>query len=166
MKQHVLTVLWFFSIVLAALFVKLFVFDLMYISGPSMLPALKPGSFAFEYKLAWGIPVPFRNSYLVRWGSPRTNDIVIYPLHGRYVIKRCIAREGTPLAFSGEKGYSVRIGERIIPLTGDQYQKLKNTARVPQGMMFALGDNMAESHDSRDYGFVSLDSLRGKVLWR
>jgi signal peptidase I len=43
---------------------------------------------------------------------------------------------------------------------------LKNATKVPEGMMFTLGDNMAESRDSRDYGFVSLDSVRGKVLWR
>jgi len=166
MKKSVRPVFIFFAVFLAALMTKLFVIDIMPISGPSMRPTLAHGSFLIEYKLAWGIPVPYRNAYFVRWGSPAVGDIIIYPWLDRYVVKRCVAKEGTPLAFSDETGYSVRVGEREISLTREQYQNLKNAERVPEGMVFALGDNMAESRDSRDYGFVSLDSIRGKVLWR
>lgn len=156
----------FFSVLLAALFIKISILDIMFVSGPSMKPTLTPGSLLFEFKLAWGIPVPFHNRYLIRWGKPATGNLVIYPWRGRYVVKRCAATEGTALVFSTERGYSVRIGERTVPLTADQYQKLKNTDRVPEGTIFALGDNMAESRDSREYGFVSLDSIRGIALWR
>ena len=166
MIKSVRPIIAFFAVFLAALIIKLFVIDVLDISGPSMRPTLTHGSFIVEYKLAWGIPVPFENRYLVRWGSPNVGDIVIYPWRDRYVVKRCVAREMTPLAFSSDTGYSVRIGERTIPLTREQYENLKNATTVPDGMMFTLGDNMAESRDSRDYGFVSLDSVRGKVLWR
>lgn len=166
MMRSLRPILAFFAVFLAALILKLFVIDVRPISGPSMNPTLTGDSFIVEYKLAWGIPVPFRNRYLVRWGSPKVGDIVVYPWRDRYVVKRCIAQERTPLAFSSDTGYSVRVGERTIPLTRDQYQNLKDAERVPDGMLFALGDNMAESRDSRDYGFVSLDSVRGKVLWR
>ncbi len=156
----------FFAVLLIALVVKIFALDIMRVSGPSMLPALEPGTFVVEFKLAWGIPVPFSNRYLVRWGYPKAGDVVIYPILGRYVIKRCAAGHGTPLEFSLEGGYSVSIGERSIPLNADQYRKMNGTACVPNGMIFALGDNMEESRDSRDYGFVSTDSVRGKVLWK
>ena len=166
MKSSEHNILFFFSVILIALFVKIFIFDILFVSGPSMQPTLHTGSFIMEFKLAWGIPVPFHNRYLVRWGTPKTGDIVIYPLLGRYVTKRCIATEGTPLVFSEKTGYSVQIGDRTVPLTPDQYQKLRHADKVPEGMFFALGDNPAESRDSRDYGFVSLDSIRGKVLCR
>jgi len=156
----------YFAVIMAALFLKLFVFDILCISGPSMKPALLNGKLVFEYRLAWGIPVPFNNKYFVRWGSPKTGDIVIYPWLDRYVVKRCVATALTPLVFSDESGYSVLIGNRDIPLTAGQYQKLKNAKYVPKGMIFALGDNMAESRDSREYGFVSIDSIRGKALWK
>ena len=156
----------FLAVVLLALFVKMFVFDIIYVSGPSMKPSLQNGAFILELKLAWGIPVPFRNAYMLRWGKPVSGEVVIFPWLGRYVVKRIAATEGTPLAFSAESGYSVLIGNRSVPLNEAQYQKLKNADRVPEGMIFALGDNMAESRDSRDYGFVSYDSIRGKVLWK
>lgn len=156
----------FFSVILLSLFVKVFIFDIMYVSGPSMKPSLTHGSFIVEFKLAWGIPIPFRNTYLIRWGKPGAGEIVIFPWLGRYVIKRIAAIENTPLVFTSEKGYSVKIGEKVFQLTNEQFQKLKNADRVPDGMVFALGDNLDESRDSRDYGFVSYDSIRGKVLWK
>jgi len=166
MKQRRNSTGYFFLIILVLLFVKLWIFDFIYVSGPSMKPTLPHGTFAIEYKLAWGIPVPFMNSYLVRWAKPGTGDIVIYPWMDRYVVKRCVATEGLPLVFSVENGYSILIGGRAVPLTEAQYQKLKSAKEVPEGMIFALGDNMAESRDSREYGFVSLDSIRGKILWK
>lgn len=166
MKKSGRTILLFFSVILLALLVKLFVFDVLYVSGPSMQPTLSTGMFVFENRLAWGLPLPFSNRYLLRWDEPETGDVVIYPLNGRNVIKRCIATAGTPLVFSAERGYSIGIGDQVIPLDENQYQKLKTAECVPEGMIFALGDNMAESRDSRDYGFVSIDSIRGKALWR
>ncbi len=156
----------FFLVVLASLFIKVFILDIRLVSGPSMRPALQDGSIIAEFKLAWGIPVPFQNKYLIRWSEPRPGDLVIYPWNGRYVIKRCVATAGTPLVFTVKPEYSVHIGELSVPLTREQYEHLKETVRIPDGMIFTLGDNMAESRDSRHYGFVSIDSLRGKLLWQ
>lgn len=156
----------FLLVVLLSLFVKLFILDIRLVSGSSMSPTLRDGSVIAEFKLAWGIPVPFSNSYLVRWSEPEAGDLVIYPWNGRYVIKRCIATAGSPLAFTDKPEYSVLVDELIIPLTRDQYETMKKTERVPENMIFTLGDNMAESRDSRHYGFVSIDSIRGKLLWR
>lgn len=160
------TVRLFFSVVFLALFFKLCIVDCMYVSGPSMAPLLRHGSYILEFKLAWGIPVPFTNTYLLRWGKPKTGDIVIYTWLDRYVIKRIAATENTPLVFTEKSGYSVKIGDRSVPLSESQYAHLRWANAVPQGMIFALGDNLSESRDSRDYGFVSLDSIRGKVLWK
>ena len=140
--------LYFFTVVLIALFCKLFVVDVMYVSGPSMEPALVHGNLVLEYKLAWGIPLPFANRYLMRWGEPIAGT------------------PGTSLVFSPDSGYSVDIRKRIVPLTEEQYLKLHQTKEIPPGTIFALGDNLDYSRDSRDYGFVALDSIRGKVLWK
>lgn len=131
-----------------------------------MEPTLKEGGFVLVNKLSWGIPLPFKNKYLIRWGEPHTENIVIYPWLNRYVIKRCIGIAGTHLVFSDKSGYSVEIGKHLIPLTEEQYLKLRICTTVPAGMIFTLGDNLQESRDSRDYGFVSVDSIRGKVLWK
>lgn len=36
---------------------------------------------------------------------------------------------------------------------------------VPEGHVFLVGDNWAESYDSRDFGPVPLKALRGRVRW-
>ena len=166
MKNKGRTILLFCSVIIAALLVKIFAFDILFVSGPSMIPTFAPGSPILEFKLAWGIPVPFSNRYFLRWGTPRSGEIVIYPLHGNYVVKRCAATAGMKLEFSEERGYSVLVGGTRIPLDVVQYKNLKDARCVPDGMIFALGDNMTESRDSRDYGFVSIDSIRGKALWK
>lgn len=166
MKHSNRSVVLFFSVILCALFVRIFIFDVLYVSGPSMSPTLPEGSLVFEYKLAFGIPVPFSNRYFVRWGAPKKQDIVVYPWLGRNVVKRCLAVEGDELVFCERPGYSVETGGSTISLSREQFAKLKDTARVPAGMIFAVGDNRGESRDSRDYGFVSIDSIRGKALWK
>lgn len=166
MKTRLSPVLVFLTVFLLAITVKLLVIDILYVAGPSMSPVITPGTLVAEFRLEWGIPVPFKNAYFTRWGTPTAGDIVIYPWQGRLVVKRCVAGPGEKLVFSDEKGYSVRSGAREIPLNREQYHKMKNVQQVPDGMIFAVGDNMAESHDSRDYGFVSVDSIRGTVLWK
>ncbi len=166
MKKTARPTILFISVILFALAIKLLAFDVLWVSGPSMLPTLRAGMPVCEFKLAWGVPIPFSNRYALRWGSPKPGEIVIYPVAGRYVVKRCVAPAGTPLFFSAERGYSVSVGGRTIPLDEEQYRNLKDALVVPTGMIFAIGDNMAESRDSRDYGFVSIDSIRGKALCR
>lgn len=165
MKHTGRTPVLFLTVVLAALACKLFVLDLMYVSGPSMEPTFKSGSFVFEFKLAWGVPVPFSNAYALRWGSPKPGDIVIFPWQERWVIKRCVGTAGMPLTYKGTAEPAVIVNGETFSLTEEQRNRLKQADRVPEGMLFVIGDNPAESLDSREYGFVSIDSIRGKALW-
>ena len=60
--------------------------------------------------------------------------------------------------------YTVKVGDNEIPLTESQYMRLKDAAQVPEGYILAVGDNYEVSVDSRDYGFVSVKNVLGKVL--
>ncbi|MDR2048241.1 MAG: signal peptidase I [Treponema sp.] len=74
----------------AALFIKLFLVDLMITQGRSMLPALEPGSVLIVNKAAYGIRLPGIGVYLFRWAVPRKGDMVVFytPL-GERAVKRC-----------------------------------------------------------------------------
>lgn len=155
--------------IIIALFLKTFVFDILYISGESMLPTLQPSSFIIINKLHFGIVKPFDNKLLVQWNKPQRGDIVLFPYNNRFVIKRCVAIEGDTLVFSTESGYTLTIecgddqqGELVMELTESQYQRLKHATHVPQDMIFVLGDNRAQSVDSREYGFVSTKNILAK----
>ena len=131
-----------------------------------MEPNVKDKSSVIVGKLSFGLVKPFGDDLIIQWGSPKPDDIILYYYNNKTVIKRCVAVAGDTLEFSAFQGYSVCAGENTIPLKESQYQRLKHNSVVPKGMIFAVGDNYAESIDSRDYGFVSEKNILGKVLFR
>ncbi len=159
------------------LLVKYFILDIRYVSGHSMEPVLSDGQCVFIWKLAYGIYLPYRGTYLIRWMHPQSGDIVCYAVQGRAVIKHCAKTGGALLDFlhHSEKtagNYAVlRLNGNDIPLTAQQYHNLggtlpKHLQTVPDQFILALGYNPSESYDSRDYGFVSVNSIYGKLLWQ
>ena len=150
--------------ILVGIVIKLFCFDLLRVSGSSMEPAIHFGTQIGISKLSYGLVEPFGDELLLQWSEPQRGDVVLYFYNNRAVIKRCVAVAGDRLDFSHGLGYSLTVNEKNIPLTEAQYQRLKHNERVPQGMILALGDNYRESVDSRDYGFVSIKNVLGKVI--
>ena len=141
-----------------------------------MEPALSDGQFVIIWKLAYGIPRPTANGYLYRWGRPRIGDAVLYHIDGRYVVKRCVKIEKMELHFistpqeAPESYGALKLDNRTVALNRVQFRNLggflpQTEQHVPAGFILALGDNAAQSRDSRDYGFVSVDSICGRLLW-
>lgn len=159
------------------LFLKSYVLDIRRISGHSMEPTLSDGQFVVIWKLAYGIPLPTANRYLCRWGMPQTGDAVFYHIDGRYVVKRCVKIENTELHFivasqeAPESYGTLKLDDnRTVALNRVQFRNLggflpQAEQYVPTGFILALGDNATQSRDSRDYGFVSVDSICGRLLW-
>ena len=148
----------------AGALIKLFAIDVLRISGNSMEPALKNGSFAAVNKLAYGLAVPFAEHFFMQWAEPKTGDAVIYLHNDKIVVKRCAAISGVPLDFLREPEYSLVVNGKKIPLTKTQYDGLSPFSEVPNGYVLALGDNLEKSIDSRDYGFVSVKNITGKII--
>ena len=75
---------------IAALVMKLFLFDFVIAEGRSMVPAIQPGKVLVINKLSYGIRLPGSGDYLLRWALPQPGDIVVFysPL-GEIVVKRC-----------------------------------------------------------------------------
>jgi signal peptidase I len=143
--------------------VKFFVLDAVVVDGRSMLPLLKSGSVVLVLRCAYGIKNPLGAGYLSRWASPKRGEIVAAasPRDGRVVVKR-VAAVG-PAALSVAAGRLV--GPAVdVPLAADAAARLGDAASIPRGTVFLLGDNDAESVDSRDYGPVPVDALYGRAL--
>lgn len=168
----------FLILILIFLIFKIFIFDIKTVKGRSMENTLKEGNLVFIFKAAYGIKFPSRNYYLVRWAFPKVNDIIVYRKGGHFAVKRCIGISDMPIDFSfnslynGLSDYKMTIGERSVNLSAAQFRnlggRLENPARkIPKDTVLALGDNPDSSYDSRDYGFVSADSIYGKVItWK
>ena len=149
---------------LIGLFLKLFVFDFLKISGKSMEPTLSSGNHIVINKAAYGIQNPFSKEYFFTWKSPKKNDVVTFLNDNKIVVKRCVLTEGDSLEILVDSGYHIIINNQKVPLSEFQYLQFAGTKTVPSGYIFVLGDNFLYSVDSRDYGFVSTKSIKGKAI--
>jgi len=100
---------------------------------------------------------------ILKGKTPRSGDVVVFenPEDNRLVVKRCILSPGDPVVIANG---SLITEQSRIPLTLKQVKKLSDFKFIPDNMFFATGDNIFNSHDSRDYGPVFIDNLKGKVL--
>ena len=150
--------------VIISLLVKIFIFDLVKISGSSMEPTLKNSRIVLVNKLAYGIVKPFTSEFIIQWKEPQTNDIVIFLHDNKMCVKRVVAEESFPLEFYADSEYSLKIGEKLIPLTESQFKNLAGYSTVPENTVLAIGDNYSTSIDSRKFGFISVKNVIGKVV--
>ncbi|MDR0760516.1 MAG: S26 family signal peptidase [Treponema sp.] len=78
------------SAFLAALLMKVFLFDFVIADGRSMVPAIHPGTVLVVNRLAYGIRFPGTGKYLFRWSLPKAGDVVIFLTpQGQIAVKRC-----------------------------------------------------------------------------
>jgi len=165
-KKHLPVPVWIGIGIMLGIILKLFVIDFLHVSGISMEGTIHNGSVILVNKLAYGLVKPGSSKLLFQWSEPRTGDIVIYLYDNKIVVKRCVAVGGTHLDYLSGSEYSLRVDGKKIILTEEQYHHLKNTVSVPDGYILAIGDNYAQSVDSRTYGFVPVNNILGKVLCR
>ncbi|MGA7489154.1 MAG: signal peptidase I [Xanthobacteraceae bacterium] len=127
---------------------------------PSMEPTLRVG----EYFLA--------DATYYRSRAPSRGDVAVY-LHPKqthlYYIKRIIAVEGDRIAIKGGRAVvnGMMVEEPYVE-AGPADARFANVAeiRVPAGHVYVLGDNRANSVDSRDtvaHGTVPVANLIGRV---
>lgn len=149
--------------VAVAFLLKILFLDVMRVQGESMVPTLEPGEVIFVDRWAFGARLPYVSNYLFRWGSPKRNSLVIFanPIDGVVVVKRCIGLQGDPIKVENRM---LIVGARMIPITKEEAKRFEHYTRVPRGTIFALGDNVAVSEDSRVYGFIPVSHLLGDVF--
>ncbi len=173
-------------ILLIICFIKIFIFDIKRVKGSSMLPTLEDGQIIVLFKVAYGIKHPFRNKYFIRWAEPKLDDIVIFVKRDLFAVKRVVGISLAPIEFNSSFDYNMERAQsgnyyfyqvcvegRCVELNAEQFRNLGGCSKgspslvVPERTVFAVGDNFDESYDSRDYGFVHIDSIYAKVLlWK
>jgi phage repressor protein C with HTH and peptisase S24 domain len=71
-------------------------------------------------------------------------------------------REGQLVALISSN--RLQIGD-VIMFEHDGLEKIKRIARVDDRRLYVLGDNPQASKDSRQFGWIGMESVRGKVIW-
>ena len=160
--RMIITIIVVLAVVLGIL--RIFMLDILIISGRSMIPTLIPTQIVIVNKMYYGILWPFGNQYIIRWHSPVPGDIIVFlnRFDNTNTVKRCIASAGDPIKIENGRLF---INNRILPLKYYQEIKWKNYNKVPNEYIFVAGDNLDSSVDSREYGFISNDSILGCAMF-
>ncbi len=133
------------------------------VEGVSMSPTLPHGRTMLVNRAAYGLRLPVINRYLTTWHTPRNGDIIVYntPDDDSIVVKRLVAGPGERFQLLGRR---MLVGDSEYELSTYSHAQLQQFARIPDGMVFTAGENAARSRDSRHYGLVPIESIRGRVL--
>jgi len=159
--------------VLLALVIRTFVVQAFKIPSGSMEDTLAIGDHILVNKFIYGTRLPFTDTRLLKLRDPRRGDVIVfeYPEDpSKDFIKRVI----------GEPGDTVEVKDKHVYVNGQLYanphevhkeadtipkelqpRDNKDPVKVPENAYFVMGDNRDRSYDSRFWGFVSRDKIKG-----
>ena len=162
--------------VVIALFIRTFIIQAFKIPSSSMEPTLLVGDHLLVNKFIYGIKIPLTDIKLFQLKRPKRGDIIvfIYPRdRSKDFIKRVIGTEGEKVEVIRNKIY---INDKLIDDRWGHYHEESNWMKylqpiekfgpvlVPKHSLFVLGDNRDNSQDSRFWGFVNINAVRGEAF--
>jgi signal peptidase I len=162
--------------IILALFIRTFVVQAFKIPSGSMEPTLLVGDHILVNKFLYGIKIPFINKTLIPVSKPGHDDVIvfIYPVdRSKDFIKRVIGLPGDEIKiadnaiyvngkpYKDEHGYYSDAG-RGYASKGNKDQF--GPVTVPEDYLFVMGDNRNHSYDSRFWGFVPMEDVKGKAF--
>ena len=144
-----------FFFILAVL-VRTFIAEPVSIEGVSMNPTLH------DSELVLSSPIPYY------FHDPKQGDIVIFnaPDKDAIYIKRVIGEEDQTVDIKNSKYY---INNKVLSepyITEETLPTNESHWSVPDDHVFVSGDNRTNSTDSRVFGPIAKDRIRGKVILR
>jgi signal peptidase I len=149
-----------------AISIRALAFEPFSIPSGTMLPTIKIGDQIVANKLVYRIREPARGDIVIS-KSPLDRH--------QYLMKRVIAVGGDSIEIRGktvfindrpiDDPWGHHLDPQIIPQSGDEGGKRDNLTRIvlPPETYFLLGDNRNESKDSRDWGAIKREDIKGKV---
>jgi len=159
------------AILIRALFVQAFK-----IPSSSMEPTLLVGDHILVNKLLYGIRIPFTDARWPQFVSPRRGDVIVFVYpddRTKDFIKRVVAIGGDTVEIRNKKvilnGKEVNdphahFFDRMVRSGDMNPRDNMPPVTVPPGHLFVMGDNRDFSHDSRFWGFVPLEDVKGEAF--
>jgi len=170
-----------------ALIIRAFIVQAYKIPSGSMEDTLLIGDHLLVCKFIYGTRIPFTDIEILEFDEPERGDIVVFEfpededkswLKRRDFIKRIVGVPGDRVEIRDKSVYVN--GERyaieqeihkepgiIYPGTMPSPQDRRDfmpAITVPEGHYFVMGDNRDRSYDSRFWGFVSEDKIKGQAF--
>jgi signal peptidase I len=150
----------------------------------SMEDTLLVGDFLFVNKMVYGSEIDIglggERFFYYRFPAirdPKAGEVIVfrYPEDpSRDFIKRCVALSGQQVEIrdkvlyvdgkAREEPYVVHKDPRVIPRETQPRDNFGPYV-VPQGHLFMMGDNRDNSHDSRFWGALPRELVKGKAMF-
>jgi signal peptidase I len=168
---------WAESIIIAlilALLIRTFVIQAFKIPSGSMIPTFEIGDRIFVSKFIYGARIPFTDIRLPAVRQPIRGDIIVFvspETPKKDFVKRLVGLEGETVEIrNGNILINGNIVEGPDSVKSNYYYNRGDFGKelaavtIPKGFYFALGDNSANSKDSRYWGFIPKKNLIGKAV--
>jgi signal peptidase I len=172
-REYTESIIW---ALLLAFVIRSCVVQAFKIPSGSMEDTLAIGDHLFVNKFIYGIKIPFTNSRILKLRDPRQGDVMVFEFpedRSKDFIKRVI----------GVPGDEVQVKDKRVYVNGALYQNPHEIhkeadllpkelsprdnfgpVRVPANSYFMMGDNRDRSYDSRFWGFVKENDIKGKAF--
>lgn len=184
----------FFPVFVIVLLMRSFLVEPFRIPSGSLEPTLLVGDFVAVNKFVYGLRLPVWEKKVIAIGHPKTGDITVFrwpPDPSFDYIKRVIGVPGDVIGYHNKiltiNGHEIKqtfLEYTIDEISGKTVAKYREQLNgiehdiyirpdvpavdfetiVPKDHYFMMGDNRDDSADSRFWGFVSDDYLRGKAV--
>lgn len=187
----------FFPVFFIVLLLRSFIIEPFRIPSGSLEPTLNVGDFVAVSKFSYGLRLPVLEDKIMPVALPKNGQIAVFrwPPNPSYdYIKRVIGVPGDTVEYinkvlfiNGKKAEQTFVEYTTDESSGRAVAKYKenllgtihdiyvNTnipafdfkVTVPEGQYFMMGDNRDDSADSRYWGFVGEEYLRGRgvLVW-
>lgn len=147
----------------------------------SMRPTVDTGDHVLVDKRAFGVRVPFTELYLARYAEPVAGDVVVVdsPTDGRVLLKRVVALPGQKVevlrgwiridgvwAMLEREGDGIveQLAGRVHPILLGRGGPAMPETELPDDCYWVIGDNRADSTDSRTFGCIRAQAMLGRAL--
>jgi signal peptidase I len=146
------------SFVLVFGFVRPFVVEAFWIPSASMVPTLKYGDRVLV------------NKFIYRFAEPERGDVIVFKSvegDGQDLIKRVVGVPGDEVSVRGGRLF-VNGEPQREPYVNKKYpdRSFYAPTTVPRDHVFAMGDNRANSQDSRVFGPLPKENIEGEAFLR
>lgn len=159
--------------VLLALVIRTFVVQAFKIPSGSMEDTLAIGDHILVNKFIYGTKIPFTGTRLLKIRDPRRGDVIVfeYPEDpSKDFIKRVIGLPGDTIQVMDKKVFvngklfqipqEVHKEQDLIPEAQNPRDNTKPIT-IPANAYFVMGDNRDRSYDSRFWGVVKNEKIKG-----
>ena len=162
--------------IVLALFIRTFVVQAFKIPSGSMKQTLMIGDHILVNKFIYGVRLPVLRKMLIPVREPKRGDIIVFRFPEdpkKDFIKRVVGVAGDVIEIRNKRlfvngehvnhPYQVHTEPHIIP-AGVQPRDNYGPVTVPPKSVFVMGDNRDHSYDSRFWGYVDLDEVKGEAF--